>query len=306
MSRTRASVLAGLVTFLLVVVVLATLALTRPGTTASTWPELPEPVSPSLETAPRPQPTAPRGTLRPCPAGSRLTVVTFNIHFGRTRGGEPGLRQVAQEIRAWDADVVVLNEVDRGRGRSDGVAQARLLGALTDMHASYGPNRRVRGGWSGNAVLSRLPVLRSGNRALPFVAGTIPRGLLRVTVEVEGTPVDVFATHLEHSSPAARRAQARVVGRTVARSDRPFVLAGDLNATPGSVALDVLGRFGLVDAWEAAGRGEGLTVPAAAPRKRIDYVLTDERMVPRRAEVLLSQVSDHRAVRAVLDVAATC
>lgn len=303
MTRTRVSVLAALLTLVVVVGVLLTLVVTRPTTVPSTWPDL-EP----LPGADRPstQPTAPGGTLTPCPQGARLTAMTFNIHFGKTVRGEPALDRIAEEIRAWDPDVVVLNEVDRGRGRSGGVAQAKVLGELTDMHAAYGPNRRYGGGWSGNAVLSRLPVIRSANQALPFVEGTIPRGLLRVTVDLDGVPVDVFATHFENTSPAARRQQAREVARTVTRSPRPFVLGGDLNASPGGVALQVLDRSGVVDAWALAGRGDGFTVPAWAPRKRIDYLLSDDRMVPRRSEVLLSRVSDHRPVRTVFDVAATC
>ncbi len=303
MTRTRVSVLAALLTLVVVVAVLLTLLVTRPSTPPSTWPDL-DP----LPGADRPsaQPTAPGGTLSPCPQGSRLTAMTFNIHFGKTVRGEPGLDRIAREIRAWDPDVVVLNEVDRGRGRSGGVAQARVLGALTGMRAAYGPNRRYGGGWSGNAVLSRLPVLRSGNAALPFAEGTIPRGLLRVTVDLDGVPVDVFATHLEHSSPAARRRQAREVARTVSRSPRPFVLGGDLNASPDAGALEVLARSGVVDAWTVVGRGDGYTAPAWDPRRRIDYLLSDERLVPRRSEVLLSQVSDHRPVRTVFDVVATC
>ncbi|GAA1476200.1 endonuclease/exonuclease/phosphatase family protein [Nocardioides aestuarii] len=303
MTRTRVSVLAAMLTGVVVVGVLVALAATRPATVSSTWPRV-EPL-PDAE-RPSAQPTAPGGTLTPCPQGSRLTAMTFNIHFGKTARGEPGLDRIAREIRAWAPDVVVLNEVDRGRGRSGGVAQARVLGQRTGMHAAYGPNRRYGGGWSGNAVLSRLPVVRSGNRALPFVEGTIPRGLLRVTVDLDGVPVDVFATHFENSSPAARRRQAREVARTVSRSPRPFVLGGDLNASPGGVALQVLDRAGVVDAWTQVGRGDGFTVPAWAPRKRIDYLLSDERLLPRRSEVLLSQVSDHRPVRTVFDVAASC
>lgn len=300
MTRTRVSALAALVTAALVAAVLSWLAL-RPAPEPPRWPP-----PPASSGGPASQPTAPGATLSPCPQGSRLTVLTFNIHFGKTPAGEPGLGRIAREIRAWGPDVVVLNEVDRGRGRSGGVAQARVLGALTGMQASYGPNRRYGGGWSGNAVLSRLPVVRSDNQRLPFVPGTIRRGLLRVTVDVDGVLVDVFATHFENTSPAARRQQARLVGRTVSRSPRPYVLAGDLNAPPSGEALEILGRYGAVDAWPPAGRGDGLTVPARAPRKRIDYLLSDERLVPRRSEVLVSLVSDHRAVRTVFDVAATC
>ncbi len=299
----RRGPVAVLVVGLVLLVALVALAAARPVPVTSTWPDL-DPL-PSAD-RPSPQPTETGGTLSPCPGGVRLTATTFNIHFGKTSTGEPGLARIAREIRAWDPDVVVLNEVDRGRGRSGGVAQAKVLGALTGMRATYGPNRRYGGGWSGNAVLSALPVVRSSNKRLPFVEGTIPRGLLRVTVDVDGVLVDVFATHFENSSPAARRAQARAVARAVTRSSRPFVLGGDLNASPGGVALRVLERARIVDGWGVVGRGDGFTVPARAPRKRIDYLLSDDRAVPLRSEVLLSAVSDHRAVRTVFEVPATC
>lgn len=301
MGRGRVAALAaGLVVVVVLAVIVALLG-TRSGPAPSATSSTPRVVAP-----PTPQDTAPAGTLTPCPGASRLRALTFNIHFGKTAGGEPGLARIAREIRAWAPDVVVLNEVDRGRGRSDGVAQARELGRLTGMTAAYGANRRYGGGTSGNAVLSALPVLSSRNQALPMRAGTIPRGLLRVSVELDGQPVDVYATHFENTSRAARRAQARQVGRTLSRSPRPFVLGGDLNATPEGVALEVLARFGLVDSWAAVGRGPGYTVPAYEPRKRIDYLLSDERAVPLRSEVLLSLISDHRAVRTVFEVGGDC
>jgi endonuclease/exonuclease/phosphatase family metal-dependent hydrolase len=301
-----AALVVGLV-LVVVAGVVAAITLVPQPQSASPAPPAPSSSAPTPE-PPDPQSTATGGTLAPCPRSTapRLRALTLNIHFGKTPAGEPGLDQIARELRAWDPDVVVLNEVDRGRGRSGGVAQARELGRLTGLTPAYGPNRRYGGGTSGNAVLSRLPVLGSRNQALPFRAGTIPRGLLRVTVELAGRPVDVYATHFENTSAAARRAQAREVGRTVSRGRRPFVLGGDLNASPEGVALQVLDGFGLVDSWSVVGRGDGLTVPAAAPRKRIDYLLSDDSMVPVRSEVLLSRVSDHRGVRTVFELASGC
>jgi endonuclease/exonuclease/phosphatase (EEP) superfamily protein YafD len=66
-----------------------------------------------------------------------------------------------------------------------------------------------------------------------------------------------------------------------------------------------LERAGLVDAWQVAGRGDGLTVPAYAPRRRIDFVFSDASFRPVSADVVLSSVSDHRGVRAELDLLAT-
>jgi endonuclease/exonuclease/phosphatase family metal-dependent hydrolase len=139
-------------------------------------------------------------------------------------------------------------------------------------------------------------------RALPRQVGTYRRGLARATVDVDGQHVDVFSTHLDHTAPGVRRAQARAVAASVRRSPRPVVLGGDLNAEPGTPAVRAVERVGLVDGWSAAGRHDGLTVPAASPRRRIDFVLADDAFVPVRSRVLLSSVSDHRAVMTTYDL----
>jgi endonuclease/exonuclease/phosphatase family metal-dependent hydrolase len=212
---------------------------------------------------------------------------------------------VASELRAWDADVVLLQEVDRGRRRSDGVDQARWLGRRLGMDAVFGPGRRTRPGSSGNAVLSRHPVVSSGNRPLPSRPGLFGRGLVRATLDVDGRLVDVFSTHLEHASSRVRREQAAAVVERVRRAARPVVVGGDINAEPGTPPVRRLERAGLVDAWQVAGRGDGLTVPAYAPRRRIDFVFSDASFRPVSADVVLSSVSDHRGVRAELDLLAT-
>ena len=43
-------------------------------------------------------------------------------------------------------------------------------------------------------------------------------------------------------------------------------------------------------------------MPAAEPQRRIDFVLHDDAFTPVAAEDLRSAVSDHRAVRVVLDL----
>lgn len=265
-------------------------------------PLLPGPDPDPAPTRAPEQSTAPGHTLAPCPVRepAKLSVVTLNIHAGRTRAGRLDLPEVARELRAWGADVVLLQEVDRGRERTDFVDQAQWLGEQLGMRAEFAPVRRLQPGTTGNAVLSALPVLGSARHSLPRLPGLMRRGLLRVAVDLAGHRVDMLTTHLDHASPTARRAQARAVARLAGRSGGPTVLGGDLNAVPGMPPLRALARAGLVDAWPVAGLGEGLTVPGAAPRRRIDYVLSSSHFVATDAEVLPSLVSDHRAVRAEL------
>ncbi len=268
-------------------------------TACTTAPQTEEPAPTPTPAPASPQPTESGGTVEPCPRGepSRLTALTLNIHSGRARDGSLDLATVASELRAWDADVVMLQEVDRGRERSDFAAQARELGDRLGLDHAYGPTRQLRPGTTGNAVLSRFPVREIRNRALPRMPGLFRRGVLVATIEVDGQEVEVMSTHLDHARPAARRAQAAAVADVVRRTDRPVLLGGDLNAEPGLPPLAALDRAGLDDPWPDVGSGGGLTVPAADPQRRIDYVLADDSFVPLRSEVLISFVSDHRAVR---------
>lgn len=273
--------------------------------TACTSPAPPvgDPPSSSPTVAP-PQPSEPGGTIEPCPGGdtTRLTALTLNIHAGRTSAGVLDLERIAAELRAWDADVVLLQEVDRGRERSDLVAQARWLGDRLGLGWAYGPTRQLTTGTTGNAVLSRFPVVDARFRSLPRSPGLFRRGLVQLTIDLGGREVDVMSTHLDHVSPAARRAQAAAVASVVRRSDRPVLLGGDLNTEPGLPPLNALARAGLFDPWPVVGSDGGLTVPAADPQRRIDYVLADGSFVPLRSEVLISAVSDHRAVRTAFEL----
>lgn len=285
--------------WLLVALVVALAACTSTSPRADPPPS--DPPS-ALTPFPTPGPTQsldPGSTIQPCPQGdtTRLTALTLNIHAGRTKAGERELDRVADELRAWDADVVMLQEVDRGRERSDLLAQARTLGQRLGLDWAYGPTRRLDPGTTGNAVLSRFPMVDTRSRLLPRLPGLFRRGLLQATIDVDGREVEVLATHLDHVRPAARRAQAAAVASVVRRLDRPVLLGGDLNAEPGMPPLAILDRAGFDDPWPVVGSGSGFTVPAADPQRRIDYVLANDSFEPVRSDVLISVVSDHRAVR---------
>lgn len=285
---------------LLAALLLVLTACTAPGPTAGDPSPSPTPTTTVVPS----QPSAPGGTIEPCPRGdsARLTALTLNIHGGRTNAGVLDLERVATELRAWDADVVLLQEVDRGRERSGEVAQAQWLGERLGLDWAYGPTRRLRGGSTGNAVLSRFPVIDDRLRSLPRLPGLYRRGLVQVTVDLGGQEVDLLSTHFDHVSPAARRAQAAAVAGVVRRGGRPALLGGDLNTEPGMPPLGILGRAGLADPWPVVGFGSGLTVPAADPQRRIDFVLADASSVPLRSEVLISSISDHRAVRTTFEL----
>lgn len=306
---------------LLVVVLVLIVVLGRPddGPAVTQPPVITGPATtPSVTLTPlppaRPTPT-PRPTRTPCPppaAPTRVRVLTFNIHGGF--GGGYRLAGIGEEIAATGADIVLLQEVDRHRDRSRRDDQASLLAARLGLQEVYGVNV-VRAGDPGNArqeygtaILSRYPILSWSNRLLPRYAGQEQRGLLEAVVQLPDQQIHVYNTHLQHTGGNIRVVQMKAVRAMIGDDPVPHLLGGDFNAAPDRPPLAVATSGDLADSWPGVGSGAGRTVPEGNPHRRIDYVLSSPQFSAKRAEVIPSAISDHRAVRVALDVSAapTC
>ncbi|MDN3256522.1 endonuclease/exonuclease/phosphatase family protein [Streptomyces sp. MA25(2023)] len=242
-----------------------------------------------------------------------LRIATYNIHAGTGSDGVFDLDRQAAALRALDADVIGLQEVDVHWGaRSQDLDVAEELARRLGMRVSFapiysldpveagGPRREY-----GVAVLSRFPVRSAANHEITRLStqdeNPVPApapGFGEVTLKVRGVPVQVFVTHLDYrADPAVRVAQVADTRRIMARERAALpgarqVLLGDFNAEPSAPELQPL--------WEEltdAGAGTGGTYPAAAPVKRIDYVAVGKGVRVRGAAVPEEAVaSDHRPV----------
>ncbi|HET6951097.1 MAG TPA: endonuclease/exonuclease/phosphatase family protein [Acidimicrobiales bacterium] len=236
-----------------------------------------------------------------------MRVATYNIQHGAGSEGVLDLERTAATLAALGAELIGLQEVDRHFGERSGfVDQPAVLGAALGMHVVFGANldRPPRAPGAprrqyGNAILSAHPVLTWRNVLLPRPAGGEQRGLLDAVVDVDGAPVRVLATHLQHDSQAERLAQVDAIVTELAGMAEPLVMAGDLNARPGTTEVRRLTRV-LVDAWRTGGSGRGYTYDAATPHARIDYVLSSDDFVAAWAAVPATRASDHRPVVADL------
>jgi hypothetical protein len=84
-----------------------------------------------------------------------VRVLVYNIHAGKDAAGKPNLEAIARLIRAHAADVVLLQEVDRGTQRSGGVDQLQVLMDGTGFGGAFGRTLDYDGGLYGIAALSR-------------------------------------------------------------------------------------------------------------------------------------------------------
>jgi endonuclease/exonuclease/phosphatase family metal-dependent hydrolase len=212
-------------------------------------------------------------------------------------------------IRRGSADVVALQEVDRETRRSGGVDQLQELSELTGMKGIFGKAKDHSGGEFGNAILSRFPIEPVSNVSLPTGLGREPRGALIARIAVprpEGKPVTflMLSTHFDFL-PGSRVRLASVANiRDVMKEyqDIPCVLAGDMNARPGSDTIAALRRD-----WSRVRAAEPLpSYPAARPSREIDHLFCRPAARWSAIEVTVlddTAASDHRALVAKLRLA---
>lgn len=226
-----------------------------------------------------------------------LRILAYNVKHGRGMDGAIDLERIARVISEQDPDLVALQEIDEGCGRSGGVDQARRLGELCSMTPIFGPFMDYDGGRYGMALLSRLPVEASTNHVLP--PGREPRTALAARVRLDdGRALVLIGIHL-YATEEERLAQAETLLDVCAGEEAPVVLAGDFNSTPGSRVMERLGQ-----AFEdPAKQGDPRTFPSPSPEREIDFFLLRP---GKRFEVLEQRVvdeplaSDHRPILLVV------
>ena len=166
----------------------------------------------------------------------------------------------------------------------------------------------------GDAILTphRSRVVRAG--ALPCLVrrpGLEPRGAIWVEVEIGGVVLQVVNTHLgllgsERVAQVNALLGADWFGHPACRT--PYLLMGDLNATPWSRAYRRLaGRLTDVRRIGRTGFGRA-TFPTHFPLLRLDHVFVGAGIRVGRVQVIRTQLariaSDHLPLLAEIDIGA--
>ena len=222
-------------------------------------------------------------------------IMTYNIRHGLGMDGVLDLERTARVIKAANADIVILNEVDDGTARSFGVHQADSLGALLGLFAVFGPSINYDGGQYGNALLSRYPILDFHVVDLSTDSLLEGRSVLLSRVDFRDDTLTIMGTHLG-LSPEERWEQVLGI-LEVLPEDNSVLLAGDFNFESSSEAYSLLTKS-LRDGIAESTVEPRPTFPANNPDRRIDYIFIGESIeVEKRGEFQhpeISTASDHQ------------
>lgn len=199
-----------------------------------------------------------------------VSVVAYNVRMGYGMDGRFVPRDVAAVI--GDADVVLLEEVDRGWLLNGGQDQLAILARLTGMRLYFAPAADPV--W-GDAILTRLPVSEVRGHPLPSHGAVTGAGMLAVRVNVDADPLWVVATHVQ---PTGARADGTVdqaldlaaVAAGLGADGTPVVLGGDFNFQPDEPSFAAILDAGFTDALAA--RRPVPTSESVDPVDQIDHV----------------------------------
>jgi endonuclease/exonuclease/phosphatase family metal-dependent hydrolase len=158
-----------------------------------------------------------------------IRIASYNLHSCVGLDGKCSPSRIASVLEELDCDVFALQEVDNQPGEHEESMQLDYLAKRFGMSAVPGLRLVRRTGEYGNAILTRLPIVRVVRHDLSY-SRYEPRGALEVDVEVRGHVLRVIATHLGLRR-AERRFQWRRLMVAVAEAplDTPTVMLGDMN-----------------------------------------------------------------------------
>jgi endonuclease/exonuclease/phosphatase family metal-dependent hydrolase len=261
---------------------------------------------------------------------TQVRLVTANLLHGTALDGEVREAALRDAIQNLATDVLAVQEVDRNQPRSRNVDQPAMIAEasglphwrfIATVQGTPGPGMTWRpaigddgtqldGPTYGLALFCRWPVLAwhvlrfpAARVGMPLkVAGRPglvpipdePRAAVAGVVDGPDGLWTVATTHLSFV-PGRNVRQLRRVTEWLAGFPGPRLLLGDLNV-PGGLPTAATGWHDLVRV---------ATYPSWRPRVQWDHILADGAATPAvsSATAVHLGLSDHRALRAILDLA---
>ena len=208
----------------------------------------------------------------------KFRILSYNIHraIGVDRRFRP--ERVVKIIANYDADIVLLQEVDEGAPRSRELDLAKELAIdLGFPYRAVGHNVTLRKGRYGNATLSRFPILSERNIDLTIDLWK-RRGCQHTAIALDGRHdrrLDVFNLHLGLS--AGQRARqiellARSSEMTALSPAAACLVGGDFNDWRSLLVPFLTQGMNFRSATDSATGRPLLTYPSFFPRGPLDRI----------------------------------
>lgn len=198
-------------------------------------------------------------------------MLSWNIQFGQGTDGVTDFDRIAAWLARMNPDVIALCEMPPDK-------IPPLVASLTQRsgrawYTHFVP--KAPGINEGNLIISAYNFSATGSKYLSYT-----RSIAQVTINVGGSNINFFATHLDATSSALRLTEAQELLSWTSGFASPKIVCGDMNA--GNDTPEVISMLNVYrDSWvDALNQGTALAYPdnpvwlnTRTRRWRIDFVL---------------------------------
>ncbi|HEY8189736.1 MAG TPA: endonuclease/exonuclease/phosphatase family protein, partial [Micavibrio sp.] len=216
---------------------------------------------------------------------------------GRARDGKRDLLRIHALMEERKIDIAVFQEMETRQSRGGRESDAAALAGNNRPYRLPGPNKKDdSGGWYGNLLVSRYPIMRALIHNLETAFYLEPRSAIDALIDTPLGKIRIIGTHLS-LSPSERFSEGknlvRLMNEVEEEEKNPVFLMGDMNEWRRNSRLlrymnQILTPVRL-----------GPTFPSFRPIFELDRVWHD-RGLDVRAEILLDPairvLSDHLPV----------
>ncbi len=227
------------------------------------------------------------------------------LYFWKIFSPPPKLdEKIIAAIKKLNPDILTLIEVDTGSLRSHGKDEVKFFEEKLGMKSFAEKVKYGVTGWlklfhhtpilnkQANAIISKYKF--SNVKYHVFHEGT-KRMIIEVTVKCP-KPVTLLAAHLALGTKT-RAAQIKELIGIVNKIKNPVILMGDFNTFNGVKELkQLIKKTHLQDMIKLNKKSKQFTEPAYHPSKRLDYILTSDKIKVKKYTTLDFHFSDHLPV----------
>jgi endonuclease/exonuclease/phosphatase family metal-dependent hydrolase len=257
----------------------------------------------------------PDRVVRSPASAEHLNIVTWNIERGQAYDS------VLEVLRTLDADILLLQEVDRHCRRTQYRDVARDLARALDLNwvaggefQEIGEGRKRQPATTGQAILSKLPIadaevvrFKAQARWRWSINPVQPRRGGRMALRARVGGILVYNTHIESGGNEGlqRRQIAEIIADEglEAKPGTPVIIGGDFNNGP-VLRSSMFGSLSAAAFEDALGSAEHRGPTADGQRHPIDWIFV-KKVTSLRGRIVsaVSSASDHFPVLAALDMA---
>lgn len=254
----------------------------------------------------------------------KLKLMTYNIWGGQSYeeylSGKPldectrDAAPFAEVIKSTGAEIVALNEVfncERYGNQAEDIAK---LAGFEYYHFDSAFVRPNLGGFYGNAILSKYPIIEINKKAIDAEVGVRlaeTRSVMCATLDCNGKALDVIVSHFGLIEAEKERAVDAVLGFAKASANK-CVFMGDMNSTRDSVHAERLREVFRasndggeeIKTWPVEPLPPEIRTYQNYPSfdRQIDYIFVGDGVRVNKTEAVYSLASDHKALCADVEI----